>query len=95
VQPENFRFGGGSTAMILHPIVLVAMIIVIVLIFLLPRKFLVVPLLLSMFLIPLGQRFVVSGFHLFVLRIIVLCGLIRMLFSKRSPDANLKRFFCA
>jgi hypothetical protein len=89
MQPENFRFGGGSTATVLHPIVLVAMLIVIVLTFLLSRKNLVVPLLLSTFLIPLGQQFVVAGVHLFALRIIVLAGLVRMLFSKRSPEGDL------
>jgi hypothetical protein len=74
---------------VLHPIVLVAMLVVIVLTFLLPRKYLIVPLLLSTFLIPQGQQFVVGGVHLFVLRIIVLAGLIRMLFSRRSPEENL------
>jgi hypothetical protein len=74
---------------VLHPIVLVAMLVVVVLTFLLPRKYLIVPLLLSTFLIPQGQQFFVGGVHLFALRIIVLGGLIRVLFSRRSPEEPL------
>jgi hypothetical protein len=88
VQPENFRFGGGSTDTILHPIVLVAMLIAVILAFFLPRKYLVVPFLLSTFLIPQGQQIVLGGFHVFVLRIIVLAGIVRMLFSRRSSEGN-------
>src|SRR5580704_12578806 len=68
---------------------MVAMLVVIVLTFLLPRKYLIVPLLLSTFLIPQGQQFFVGGVHLFALRIIVLGGLIRVLFSRRSPEEPL------
>lgn len=89
MQPQNFRFGGGAAETVLHPAVLAAMIIVLVLTFLLPRKYVIVPLLLSTFLIPLGQQIVEAGFHLFVLRIIVLGGLIRMSFSRRTAEGNL------
>jgi hypothetical protein len=88
VQPENFRFGGGSTDTILHPIVLVAMLIAVILAFVLPRKYLVVPFILSTFLIPQGQQLVVGGFHVFALRIIVLAGIARMLFSRRPAGEN-------
>ena len=33
MQPENLRFGGGATETVLHPIVLVAMLMAIVLMF--------------------------------------------------------------
>jgi hypothetical protein len=89
VQPDNFRFGGGAADTILHPIVMFAMLIAVILAFILPRKYLVVPFILSTFLIPQGQQLVMGGFHVFALRIIVLAGVVRMIFSKRSPAGNL------
>ena len=89
MQPENFRFGGGSADTILHPIVMVAMLIAVILAFVLPRKYLVVPFIVSTFLIPQGQQLVAGGFHVFALRIIVLAGVVRMIFSKRSPAGNI------
>lgn len=67
----------------LHPLVLVAMLLVIVLMFSLRRKYLIVPLLLITFLVPPGQQLVVGGLHIYVFRVIVLAGLIRMFVSKR------------
>src|SRR5437879_8114612 len=87
MQPENLRFGGGASETILHPIVLVAMLIAIALIFLLPRKQIIFPFLATAFLIPLGQSIVLGGLHFFVIRIIILTVAIRMLTSFfTSPD---------
>jgi hypothetical protein len=87
MQPENFRFGGGSSETILHPIVLIAMLIAIALIFLLPRKFVIWPVLCAAFLIPLGQEILIAGLHFFVFRIIVLAVAVRMLGSMvSSPE---------
>ena len=84
---ENLKFGGGTDQTILNPIVMVAMLLVIVLMFSLRRKYLLVPFLLIAFLVPLGQQLVVGGFHIFVLRVVVLAGLIRIFVSKarRAP----------
>jgi hypothetical protein len=57
-------YGGGINASIIHPAVLVAMILSIILILVLPRKFIVVPLLLMIFLAPWGQQIYVAGVHL-------------------------------
>jgi len=87
MPPENFRFGGGPTETILHPLVLVAMLIAIALIFLLPRKYVIWPVVSAAFLIPLGQEIMVGGLHFFVYRIIILMVAIRIavaMFS--SPD---------
>src|SRR5260370_14186317 len=65
------------------------MLAVILLTFLLSRKYVIVPFLVGTFLIPLGQQILVAGVHLFVLRIIVLSGLVRMFFSRRSPEGKL------
>lgn len=84
MEPEYHKLSGGPSESILHPIVLVAMFLAIVLIFSLRRKSVITPVLCMVFLVPLGQEFVFGGMHLLVLRVIILAGLIRMQFSKRS-----------
>src|SRR6266850_527006 len=87
MPPENLRFGGGASETVLHPIVLVAMLIAMALIFLLPRKQIIWPFLLSAFLIPLGQSILIGGLHFFVIRIIILIVAVRMLASRlTSPE---------
>ena len=86
MEPENYKFGGGAAETVLHPIVLFAMIIAILLVLLLPRKYVLVVFLISTFLIPGGQQFLVAGVHVFVFRVIVLTGLIRMLWVKFSSQ---------
>ncbi len=88
MSPENFKFGGGAAQTMLHPLVLVAMILVIVLFFTLRRKHLITPFLLIAFLTPIGQQLVVGGVHLFVLRAVILAGLIRMLITKQPPGIS-------
>lgn len=87
MPPENLRFGGGASETVLHPIVLVAMLIAMALIFLFPRKYIIWPFLCSAFLVPLGQSILVGGLHFFVIRIIILTVVVRMLASKlTSPE---------
>jgi hypothetical protein len=88
VQPENFKFGGGATATLLHPLVLVAMLIVILLLFIRPRKYAIVPFLLLIFLTPRPQQLVVGEAHLLVVRIIVLFGFLRIGWLKFSAKTN-------
>jgi hypothetical protein len=82
MEEHTPRFGGGANQTILHPAVLVAMLLAIALFFVLPRKYVIVPVLVSMFLIPFGQQFFVAGVHLFVCRILILAAFIRALGSK-------------
>jgi hypothetical protein len=87
MQPENFRFGGGAGQTLLHPLVLAALLVTVLLIFLLPRRYLVMPLLACTFLIPLPQELLIGGVHFFVFRLLVIAFAVRMLivfFS--SPD---------
>jgi hypothetical protein len=87
MPPENFRFGGGPSESILHPIVLVAMLFAILLIFLLPRRHVILPVLFSVFWIPLGQEILIGGLHFFVYRIIILAVCVRMLAAMfSSPE---------
>lgn len=82
MEPKNFRFGGGVPDTVLGPIVLVAMLITTLLIFLLPRKYVIVPMMLNIFLCPVVQTLVIGGFHIFVVRILLLAGWIRLLVTK-------------
>lgn len=84
MEPNNIRFGGGSPVTVLHPLVALAMVVAIVLIVCLPRKYVIVPALLAIFLIPKGQQIVLAGLHFNVYRIIILAGLARWAISKRS-----------
>lgn len=76
-EPLNYRFGGGAAASLLHPVVLVAMLVSCVLIVLLPRRWVVIPLLCFTLLTPSVQQIYIAGFHFFTLRIVVLVGLLR------------------
>jgi len=83
-------YGGGINASIIHPAVLVTMILSIILIIVLPRRFIVVPLLLMIFLAPWGQQIYVAGVHLFVPRILILVALVRVAFT--NPNSPNSRF---
>jgi hypothetical protein len=80
--PHTPRFGGGASETVLHPAVLVAMLLAMLLFFVLPRKYVVVPVLATMFLIPAGQQFFVAGVHLFVCRVLILVAFVRAMASK-------------
>ncbi len=66
----------------LHPVVLVALLVTIALILWRPRKFAIVPLMLSIFLIPRGQVIVVGGAHFYIWLIILLVGFILVIRSR-------------
>jgi hypothetical protein len=89
VVPKHFQFGGGVAETLLHPIVLVAMVVSVFLILFLPRKYVIVPVLVTSLLVPLGQQVVLDGVHLFVIRIIVLFGCLRMMMTKMSSQTEL------
>jgi hypothetical protein len=82
VQPENLKFGGGAAGSVMHPAVMVALLIAILLILLMHKKNGIVPVLLIAFLVPLGQQIIIGGVHVLALRIVILVALIRSLFSK-------------
>jgi hypothetical protein len=84
MEPSNYRFGGGSSATLIHPLVALGMVLAVILILRQPRRQVLVPLLLAIFLIPRGQVLVLAGIHLNVYRIILLAGLARWTMLKRS-----------
>jgi hypothetical protein len=84
MEPGNLRFGGGASDTLLHPVVALALLVAIILVFCLPRKRVIVPLLLMMFLIPRGQVVVLAGTHFTIARILIVTGLVRWAFSGQS-----------
>lgn len=87
-DPEHWRFGGGATETVLHPIVLLAMVITIILLLVLPRKYMIVPFLFATFLVPIGQEIFITGLHVLVLRIIVLAGWVRLVGAKLAKPGR-------
>ncbi|MBZ5573688.1 MAG: hypothetical protein LAO09_17625 [Acidobacteriia bacterium] len=86
MEPQNLRFGGGIGVTLLHPLVAVAILLAIVLILFLPRKHIIVPILLSIFFIPKGQVVVLAQAHFTAAKILFLAGLIRWATSRRSQS---------
>jgi len=84
MEPEHIRFGGGASATMLHPAVAVWMLIAIVLILTVPRKNVIVPFLLSVLTIPIGQVVLVGGVHFTMMRILILVALVRAVRFKAS-----------
>jgi hypothetical protein len=84
MEPENLRFGGGTAETLLHPIVALTILVAIGLILFLPRKHVIVPLLLAIFFIPKGQVVVLAGAHFTAAKILFLAGLIRWATSRRA-----------
>jgi hypothetical protein len=80
----HIAFGGGATETILGPYVLAAMIVLILLIFALPRKYVIAPLLFGLILTPAGQSVFMGGAHFYVTRILILAGWLKLFASKAS-----------
>jgi hypothetical protein len=89
MQPENVLFGGGAASTLLHPLVALEMALAIVLILCLPRKYVMTPLLLAIFTIPLGQVVVLGGAHFTMARILIVTGLARLLISRWSSPRGI------
>src|ERR1700683_4070858 len=90
MSPEHaITFAGGAGATMLSPIVLGALIVAAILILLLARKYVILPVLFMVFLVPISQQVFLGGVHLYVLRIIVLFGLSRMLWTKLTSQGPL------
>ncbi len=75
--PKNFYVGGGPTETTVTLVSRVVLACALVCVLLLPRKYVVVPILFTLFLIPMGNIFVVGGLHLMPNRVISLIGWIK------------------
>lgn len=76
---ESQVFGGGVAESVMSVQAAFVLLLAGALILLLPRRYVLVPILLSIFLVPQGNVIVLAGVHLFPLRIIAVFGLIRAL----------------
>ncbi len=81
---DRMSFGGGATSTVMHPAVAVIMIVAIILMFVLPRRYVVIPFFLCVLLTPDGQQILVAGAHLYVPRVLILTGCLRLAASKFS-----------
>ena len=83
MPPEHpITFGGGISETALHPAVLAAMLIAIALVMMLPRRYVLIPLIFITVLAPCGQGAVFAGVHLYVTRIITIFALLRVIQAK-------------
>lgn len=79
----------------MHPAVLIALLLGVMLIFALPRRFVLVPFLTLAILAPYGQVLVLGGQHLPALRVLTMAGIVRILCSKRAKWDHIDRLFLA
>jgi hypothetical protein len=84
--PTEKAFGGGVIQSVVGPGVMALMLVAIVLTLLLPRRFVLAPLMFGIFLLPFGQTFVLDSFHVFVFRILLMVGLIRAIAARPSAS---------
>jgi len=73
----------------MSPLVMILMVLATILIFALPRKYVMVPVLLAVFLIPQGSVIVLAGVHLMAVRIISLVGCLRILIPGLASPSKL------
>lgn len=88
MAPNDLHFGGGASSTLITPFAAGVLIAVIGLMFLLPRKYALVPVLLGAFLIPQGNVVVLAGAHLAPTRLIAVGGtlfLIWVVIASRGP----------
>jgi hypothetical protein len=81
-SPTNLVFGGGASSTSIHPLILAATLIAVLMLLFAPRKMLSFPFLLLIFLGSIGQQVYVAGFHFYVLRILIIAGIFRMIVAK-------------
>ena len=82
MEPEHFRFGGGISETVLHPLVLVLVLIVGVIVLVRPRIYVIAPLIAAFILIPMDQVLLIGSFHFPMMRFLALFGFVRLAWEK-------------
>src|SRR5882762_1792254 len=77
---------GGETS--IHPAILVALLVAIVLMFALPRRYVLLPLVLLSIIIPIGQRLMIGQFHFPIFRILVAPAWARLLWQRYGKEGR-------
>ena len=80
-------YGAGGQSN-LHPAILIALVLAIVLILLLPRKYVVIPLLLLSIPIPSAQMLMIGAFHFQLFRILIVFVWIRMIWQRYVKEGK-------
>lgn len=89
MQPEHLRFGGGPSSTVLNPLIAILVLLAVVLIFVLRRKFVIAPFLAGSILVPMDQVVVVGGFHFQMIRVLILVAWIRMFILKNEFNLSI------
>ena len=82
------RFGSAGDSHV-HPAIAIAMLIAVAFVFILKRKFVIVPLLVAGLLIPMDQVLVIGGLHFQMIRLLILFGWTRVLLTRSSSEGVL------
>jgi hypothetical protein len=85
---QSHAFGGGASDSVLSPIVLTGLLLAVLLTLFLPRKYVIIPILLIAFLVPAGQQIYLGGMHWTALRIIIVAGFVRVIRSRFSSKSQ-------
>jgi hypothetical protein len=93
-EARLLRLGSGAAETSISPLVLILLAISIAGVFLLPRRYVIVPLLFSMLFIPLGQVLVIAGAHFMTLRIMVIVTWLRLMMAPgpRGQDSASRKY---
>jgi len=86
MQPS--RFGGAGSSYV-HPFIISVILLALVLMFVLPRKKVILPFLATALLIPMDQVLVIGGLHFQMLRVLIVFGWIRLFTLKSSRGTRL------
>lgn len=78
---EIARFGGGGET-VLHPAAVLLTLVAILLVLLLPRKYVVIPLFVICFFLPFEQKIMVAGLHFSMLRVLLIFCWVRVILNK-------------
>ncbi len=78
------RFGGGGSGTSLTPTAILVCIVAALCILFVRSKYMLVPLVVTSFFIPLSQQLVVGGIHLMIFRILLIFGWARVMLSRGS-----------
>ena len=88
-MPTTYHFGGGASETVLSPAAAMAAVLATILVLCLPRKYAIIPFLGFTFLAPLGEQLYLAGIHLFLLRIVLLVGCLRVIGAKLSSEESI------
>ncbi|MGA7410087.1 MAG: hypothetical protein WBW33_06350 [Bryobacteraceae bacterium] len=88
IPTNNFFVGGGASETALTPVAAALLALAVLAMWLAPRRYALVPLLLGAFLVPAGEVVVLAGAHLGPVRLLALFGCLRLAIMKPPPNES-------